>query len=71
MVWYLSLSWGSLLPSVPFLYSMHIGPYLEVVAKVLWSFDIFLVLCYPGTLSAYILLPFYNIPYHLELCLKP
>ena len=35
MVWYLSLSWGSLLPSVPFLYSMHIGPHLEVV-EVLW-----------------------------------
>ena len=35
-VCYLFLFWGSLLPSVPFLYSMFIGPYLEVV-EILWS----------------------------------
>jgi hypothetical protein len=46
-----SLSWGSLLPSVPFLYSMHIDPYLEVVVKVLQDSEVFSTLCCPGSLS--------------------
>ena len=62
-----SLSWGSLLPSVPFLYSMHIGPYLEVVVKVLWSSEVFSALCYPETLSVYFLYLFYKLSYHLRM----
>ena len=63
-VLYLFLFWGSLLHSVPFLYGMHIGPYLEVV-EVLWSSEVFSALCYPGSLSAYFVYLFYKLLYHL------
>jgi hypothetical protein len=50
---------------------MHIGPYLEVVVKALWSSEVLLALRCPGTLSAYFFYLFYKLSYHLRMQPKP